>query len=241
MRKSWMHLLNQAAAQRRELLLLTGDQGYGLVESFEMAHPQRFLSLGLADHALAGVAAGLASEGHRVVLHAGRQGTRLLPALRELLPGLPVIVVETEGNEPLPHGLAGWLLATPACPQELLACTRLLLARSEPSWLRLGPDACPPLRAAAPALQPGQWEWLAGAAQARIAVLSSVAALARAAQLPPQAAHYTLPLWGKPVAALQAGQLARFDAVFVAREDGLADWLLQRAAEHGLADRIRFF
>ena len=31
MRKSWMHLLNQVAAQRSELLLLTGDQGYGLV------------------------------------------------------------------------------------------------------------------------------------------------------------------------------------------------------------------
>ncbi|MBH9575457.1 hypothetical protein [Inhella proteolytica] len=239
MRKSWMHLLNQVATQRPELLLLTGDQGYGLVESFEMAHPTRFISLGLADQALAGVAAGLASEGQRVVLHAGRQGARLLPALRELLPGQSVIVVETDSNEPLPHQLPGWLLATPACPQELLASLRQLLARGEPSWLRLGPDGTQPLRGASPTVQLGQWVPLrAEAAPARTALLGSGTGLARTRPLAPQATHFSLPLWGEPAAPFQAEQIARFDELFVTREDGLADWMLRVAADAGLGGRV---
>ncbi len=240
MRKSWMHLLNQVATQRPELLLLTGDQGYGLVESFEMAHPTRFISLGLADQALAGVAAGLASEGQRVVLHAGRHGARLLPALTELLPGQSVVVVETDASEPLPHHLPGWLLATPACPQELLACLRLLLARGEPSWLRLGPDGVAPLRATPPTAQLGQWLPVRGEpGGARTALLGSGTGLARTRPLAPLATHFSLPLWGEPAAAAQAEQIARFDEVFVTREDGLADWLLRVAAEAGLAGRLR--
>jgi len=240
MRKSWMHLLNQVATQRPELLLLTGDQGYGLVESFEMAHPERFISLGLADQALAGVAAGLASEGQRVVLHAGRQGARLLPSLRELLPGLPVIVVETDASEPLPHHLPGWMLATPACPQELLASLRLLLARSEPCWLRLGANGSPALRSTAPGVQLGHWLPVrADTGLARTALLGSGSGLARTRPQAPLATHFSLPLWGEPAAAAQAEQIARFDEVFVTREDGLADWLLHVAAEAGLAGRLR--
>jgi len=66
MRDRFIAALTELAAQNPELLLLTGDLGFGVLDNFAASYPGQFLNTGVAEQNMSGLAAGLALEGHSV-------------------------------------------------------------------------------------------------------------------------------------------------------------------------------
>src|SRR5205809_1946830 len=66
MRDSFTARLEQLAAADPRIFLITGDLGFGVLDSFEKKFPRQFLNAGVAEQNLTGVATGLALEGRIV-------------------------------------------------------------------------------------------------------------------------------------------------------------------------------
>jgi transketolase len=96
MRKALIEALTQMAILDPRIWLLTADVGYRVVEPFQLAHPDRFLNVGVREQALISVAAGLAREGCRPVTYT--MCAFYLRALEQVrneiaYPGLPVLML----------------------------------------------------------------------------------------------------------------------------------------------------
>ena len=63
MRDALMKSLFVLAEKDSNLMLLTGDLGYGVFEEFEKKYPKQYLNVGVAEQSMMGIAAGLALEG----------------------------------------------------------------------------------------------------------------------------------------------------------------------------------
>lgn len=69
MRTTFIDVLTSAAKKDKNIVLLTGDLGYGAVEVFKKACPEQYVNCGIAELNMLGVAAGLASEGKKVFIY----------------------------------------------------------------------------------------------------------------------------------------------------------------------------
>jgi transketolase len=63
MRATFVKTLTELAGQDERVVLLTGDLGYTVLESFIEAHPKRFFNAGVAEQNMIGMATGLAEAG----------------------------------------------------------------------------------------------------------------------------------------------------------------------------------
>jgi transketolase len=68
-RDACVRTLTEIAPQRPELLLLTGDLGFGVLDDYIARFPRQFLNVGIAEQNMAGLAAGLALEGYTVFIY----------------------------------------------------------------------------------------------------------------------------------------------------------------------------
>ena len=66
MRDTFIELLRQEAVKNENIMLLTGDLGFGVLNKFKDTLPNQFLNMGIAEQNMTGVAAGLALEGFKV-------------------------------------------------------------------------------------------------------------------------------------------------------------------------------
>ena len=66
MRDAFIRVLTELAPRHPELLLLSGDLGFGVLNEFIARFPSQFLNVGVAEQNMSGLAAGLALEGHTV-------------------------------------------------------------------------------------------------------------------------------------------------------------------------------
>jgi len=69
MRAAFSKALSDAAKENDKVLLLTGDHGYALFDSFRESFPDRFINLGIAEQNMIGVAAGLAKAGYLPIVY----------------------------------------------------------------------------------------------------------------------------------------------------------------------------
>jgi transketolase len=65
-RDAFIGVLSELAPQHPELLLLTGDLGFGVLNDFISRFQRQYLNVGVAEQNMSGLAAGLALEGHSV-------------------------------------------------------------------------------------------------------------------------------------------------------------------------------
>jgi transketolase len=63
MKSVFVRTLTELAAQHSEIMFLTGDHGFGIVEQFKEKCPHQFVNMGAAEQNMIGVATGLASRG----------------------------------------------------------------------------------------------------------------------------------------------------------------------------------
>jgi transketolase len=66
MRNAFMAAFFELAKADKNIMLLTGDLGFGVFEAFQQKFPKQFLNVGVAEQNMMGIASGLALEGKTV-------------------------------------------------------------------------------------------------------------------------------------------------------------------------------
>lgn len=69
MRDAFINALIDLAENDKDIVLLTGDLGFGVFEEFEARFPGQYFNVGIAEQNMMGLAAGLSLEGKKVVAY----------------------------------------------------------------------------------------------------------------------------------------------------------------------------
>ena len=69
MRDAFLSTLTVLAESDKNVMLLTGDLGFGVFEEFESRFPEQYFNIGVAEQNMTGVATGLSLEGKKVVTY----------------------------------------------------------------------------------------------------------------------------------------------------------------------------
>ena len=69
MRDAFINALTELAEADRDIVLLTGDLGFGVFEEFEARFPGQYFNVGIAEQNMMGLATGLSLEGKKVVVY----------------------------------------------------------------------------------------------------------------------------------------------------------------------------
>lgn len=69
MRDNFINALTKLAEKDKEIILLTGDLGFGVFEKFESSFPGQYFNVGVAEQNMIGLATGLALEGKKVITY----------------------------------------------------------------------------------------------------------------------------------------------------------------------------
>ncbi len=174
MRNAFAAELVVAAERDPRVVLLSGDIGNRLFDSFKQAYPDRFFNCGVAEANMMGVAAGLAMSGLRPVVYTivPFVTTRCLEQIRVdvCYPRQPVTIVGVGGG--LSYASLGathhacedlgflrllpeMSILCPADPLEVRAAVRAALAHDGPVYLRLGKKGEPVIHEHEPDLRIG--------------------------------------------------------------------------------------
>jgi transketolase len=263
MRNAFIDELVTLAETFDHIALMVGDLGWSVVEPFAERFPDRFINAGIAEQNMAGMAAGMASEGYHVFTYsiANFPTFRCAEQIRNDIDyhNLPVTTVSVGGG--LAYGSLGYshhavqdyalmrtmpnmLIAAPGDPLEVRACLRYLVNHPQPSYLRIGKAGEPVFHERVPDIQPGRWLKVRdGKAPTTTGVLSTGAALGIAIDQADDQAVFSLPLWSMKAKGAQIEQVHAFDKV-TTFEDHLVDggfgsWLMEAVRDQGdLASRI---
>src|ERR1700749_2823607 len=69
MRKHFSAYLEQVVTDNDDIVFITGDLGYNALENLAAAMGDRFINAGVAEQNMVGMAAGMASQGFRVICY----------------------------------------------------------------------------------------------------------------------------------------------------------------------------
>ncbi len=69
MRDAFLAALTNLAEKDKDIVLLTGDLGYGVFEQFEIRFPGQYFNVGVSEQNMTGLATGLSLEGKKVVTY----------------------------------------------------------------------------------------------------------------------------------------------------------------------------
>lgn len=175
MRDAFVRTLTELAASTPDLLLLSGDLGFGVMDDFIARFPSRFLNVGVAEQNMSGLAAGLGLEGFTVFTYSiGNFPTlRCLEQIRNDIcyHGANVKIVcigggMSYGPVGMSHhatedlailrSLPGMLVLSPGDVWEAAEATRYLVSHRGPAYLRLDKSAAPPTNRPGEAFEPGR-------------------------------------------------------------------------------------
>jgi transketolase len=173
-RDAFIHALTELAPQHPELLFLTGDLGFKVLDQYRASFPRQFLNVGVAEQNMSGLAAGLALEGHTVFTYSiGNFPTlRCLEQIRNDIcyHGANVKVVCIGGGmsygpvgfshhatEDLAilRSLPGMLVLSPGDLWEATEAARYLVSHHGPAYLRLDKSFAPITAQPGEAFRPG--------------------------------------------------------------------------------------
>ena len=208
MRNAFIEELVALAHGHSNIALVVGDLGYSVIEPFVDTFPDRFVNAGVAEQNMAGLAAGMASEGYHVFTYsiANFPTFRCAEQIRNDIDHHRLAVTTVAVGGGLAYGNLGYshhaiqdyalmrtmpnmLLAAPGDPLETRACLRYLVDNPGPSYLRLGKAGEPVFHEVMPSVSPGRWVPVAteNCDRSRV-MLSTGACLAVAGQQAPQGA-----------------------------------------------------
>jgi transketolase len=253
LRTAFIEQLTAEARRNPRIFLIVGDLGYSVIERFRTEFPDRFLNVGVAEQNMAGLAAGVASEGYHVFTYsiANFPTLRCLEQIRNDIayPGLPVTVVSVGAG--FSYGALGFshhgihdlaamrclpnlTILSPCDPGETRQCLSWLSDNARPSYLRLGKANEPDVHQEAP-LSPEPLRIKKGEGRLAIVasggiVLDALAAADLAGRSGVHADVFSMP-WLKPLAAEDLSALRDFRDVLVVEEHvragGLASLLME--------------
>ena len=157
MRKHFSNYIEQLAEQNDDIVFITGDLGYNALENLGQKMGDRFINAGVAEQNMIGIAAGMASQGYRVICYSIAPFVvyRCLEQVRNdvCFHNLPVYVVGNGGGygygimgsshhaiEDIAclSGLPNMRCYVPAFIEDMKTCMDDMFAARAPAYLRLG-------------------------------------------------------------------------------------------------------
>jgi transketolase len=254
MRNSFISHLVKLARINPNIALIVGDLGYSVIEPFAEEFPDRFINAGVAEQNMAGLAAGMASEGYQVFCYsiANFPTFRCAEQIRNDIcyHNLAVTIVSVGGG--LAYGNLGFshhavqdyallrsmpnmTIASPGDPLEVEGCLDYIVSNSGPFYLRLGKTGEDIFHSKKPSLEVGQWQKIRGTSE-DFGIVSTGTALQIAVRFAEQSSEkdislFSCPLWNSDV---KAHQYKNFGIIrhILSVEDHLIDggfgsWLLE--------------
>lgn len=242
----------------RSIMLLVGDLGFSVVERFQQRFPMQFLNVGVAEQNMMGVAAGLASEGHKVFAYSIGNFSTFRPAeqIRNDIDyhELDVTVVSVGGG--FSYGSLGYshhliqdfglmrlfpnmTIYSPADGAETVQCMKVLARTKGPSYLRIGKPTYSLTRGEAIQGE-GNWVFLTGNQGSKVAIVSTGTALGHAVSFQAnnfggEAAVFTVPIWGMSSKIKQLKFLSNFSEVHTFEDHisdgGFGSWMLEATSK----------
>ena len=175
MRDAFIRTLTELAPQHPDVILLSGDLGFAVLNEYIARFPTQFLNVGIAEQNMSGLAAGLALEGRTVFTYSiGSFPTlRCLEQIRNDIcyHGANVKIVCVGGGmsygpvgfshhatEDLAilRSLPGMLVFSPCDLWEAAEAARYLISYRGPAYLRLDKSAAPATAQHGAAFRPGR-------------------------------------------------------------------------------------
>lgn len=166
MRTAFAETMLDLAAEDPQVVLLTADLGFGVLEPFAQKFPDRFVNVGVAEANMIGLATGMALDGWRPYVYSiatfasmrGYEQIRNGPVLHQL----PVTIIGTGGGFAYGHAgithfaledfailraLPGMTVIAPADPPQTRSAIRAAAALPGPVYFRVGKGGNPTLPA----------------------------------------------------------------------------------------------
>lgn len=162
MRKAFLGSLLAEAKKDPNIILITGDLGYGVIDQFAEELPKQFINAGISEQAMMGMAAGMASQGKRVFVYSiGNFPTlRCLEQIRNDVCAMNNSVVIVSVGAGYSYGSQGYThhaiediavmralpnleILLPSDSEEVRVITDYLCNSRNPAYLRLGKDGEP--------------------------------------------------------------------------------------------------
>ena len=175
MRDALIGVLTELAPQHPEVLFLSGDLGFGVLNEFIARFSRQFLNVGVAEQNMSGLAAGLAMEGHTVFTYSiGNFPTlRCLEQIRNDIcyhnANVKIVCVGggmSYGSVGFSHhatedlailrSLPGMLVLSPGDLWEAAEAARYLLSHRGPAYLRLDKSTAPVTLRSGEVFRPGK-------------------------------------------------------------------------------------
>ena len=157
MRNAFSDALVAAAVADPRVVLLTGDHGYALFDTFRKTCPKQYINCGVAEQNMVGVAAGLAKAGFLPVVYglAAFVPIRVLEQIKidVCYEGLPVIFIGDGAGLVYSHlgtshqstedmactrAIPNLMVLSPADRHEMKSCMELAFSSAGPVYLRVG-------------------------------------------------------------------------------------------------------
>jgi transketolase len=164
MRRAFIDTLCDLASERDDIVVLSGDLGFSVLESFASRFPERFFNVGIAEQNMMGIAAGLAAAGKLVFTYsiANFAIARCLEQFRNDVCHHNSSVIAVSVGAGVAYGAQGYshygiedvgftrslpniAVVSPGDPAETIWAVRHLVARRAPASLRLGKGGEPPV------------------------------------------------------------------------------------------------
>lgn len=258
MRNTFINSLVQLARLDPDIYLIVGDLGFSAIEPFADEFPERFLNAGIAEQNMAGLAAGMASEGAKPFCYsiANFPTFRCAEQIRNDIcyHNLPVTIVAVGGG--LAYGNLGYShhaiqdyallrtlpnmkIAAAADPIEVKALTENIIANPGPRYLRLGKTGEKNIHQNQDIqIVDGFWQEIRPSLNKRCFLTTGAIAQHLIPRIEKDASLnddgiYTVPLWSKFGKSEQATFLRKFESVEVYEDHlidgGFGSWVLEAA------------
>ena len=157
MRKHFSEYLERVIGQHDDIVFITGDLGYSAFETLRSQMGNRFINAGVAEQGMISLAAGMASQGYRVICYSIAPFVvyRCLEQVRNdvCFHNMPVYIVGNGGGyhygvlgsshhalEDIAtlSGLPNMKCYVPAFAEDMNICMDEMLERRRPAYMRLG-------------------------------------------------------------------------------------------------------
>ena len=253
MRKIFIQKLVKEASKNKKIVLIVGDLGYGIVESFKKKFPKRFFNAGVAEQSMAGLAAGLALKGFHPFIYsiANFPTFRCAEQIRNDIDyhNLPVTIVSVGSG--LGYGNLGYshhaiqdyallrsfpntVIASPSNNQEVDGSLDYLLKNPQPSYLRLDKSLELNSNKKISNMFPGKWIYYKNKVTNKNLILSTGAVFENCKKLYKNRKEYnwaTLPLWGMKYKNQQAKKIKKYKKIITVenhlQDGGFGSWLTE--------------
>ena len=264
MRNKFIEKLVIEAEKDDSIILIVGDLGYNVIEPFFEKFPNRFFNAGICEQSMASMAAGMASEGHKVFIYsiANFPTFRCAEQIRNDIcyHNLDVTIVSVGGG--LAYGNLGYShhaiqdyglmrlfpeisILSPGDPIEVDKLFTYILNDSSPKYLRLRKAGEKNYSNKNVNISPGKWGKIKSGNSIFLTTgygLEIAQRLIKENEKFSDFGIYTCPIWGPKYNKLQEDQINQFDVV-ISVEDHLKDcgfgsWLNESCKSNNVKNKL---